>query len=313
MAERVGVLGAGGMGSAFAAFLGRAGRDVVLIGRDSEHVRAVARNGLTVRPPDAPPWLIAVDACAHAADLDPGSLDALVVLTKAFDAELATRSAARALASDGVAVSLQNGVGLDRALAAAVGGARSLVGTTTVGATLQQPGEISISSATAAGRSQTHLGQLGAAAGGRRAADVAALLTAAGLPAAAHADVGPHVWGKLALAVMSPVSAVLRTTVAGVWASDEGRSLVEDMFDEVVAVASARGVNLDRDQAWAHACCVFEGTGEHYTSMCTDVMKGRRTELASMAGAVRALAADAGIPVPAHSVVIRLLAAAGVR
>jgi len=126
-------------------------------------------------------------------------------------------------------------------------------------------------------------------------------------------DVAVPVWGKLALAVMSPISAVLRLTVAGVWGSADGRGLVEAMFDEVVAVAGSQGVALDRDAAWAHASRVFAGTGEHYTSMCTDVLKGRRTELASMAGAVRSLAEAAGVPVPVHATVLALLGALGVQ
>lgn len=312
MAGRIGVLGAGGMGSAFAAFLARSGQDVVLVGRGGAHVAAVARDGLLVQPPDAEPWRVAVPVAARAADLEPASLEALIVLTKAFDAAAAVRAAAPALAPGGVAVSLQNGLGLDAALAAAVGAERALVGTTTVGATRQEPGRITITPVTARGRAQNHVGQLGVAAGGARGAAVVAALTAAGLPAVQHDDVGGQVWAKLALAVMSPVSAVLRATVAGVWTSPDGRALVEEMFDETLAVAAAEGVALDRERAWAHAAAVFDGTGEHRTSMCSDVLAGRRTEVASMAGAVHGLARRHGVPAPVHRVVLGLLGAAGV-
>lgn len=313
MQRRIGVLGAGGMGSAFAAFLARSGQDVVLVGRGGTHVDAVAREGLLVHPQDGEPWRVAVPVAARAADLEPASLDVLVVLTKAFDAAEAVRAAAPALAPDGVAVSLQNGLGLDAVLAEAVGADRALVGTTTVGATRQEPGRITITPVTAAGGAQNHFGEMGVAAGGSRGAGVAAALTAAGLPAVQHARVGEHVWSKLALAVMSPVSAVLRATVGAVWASAEGRALVEEMFDETVAVAAAEGVALDRQRAWVHATGVFEGTGEHFTSLCSDVLAGRRTELAVMAGAVHGLAVDHGVPAPAHRVVLGLLGALGVR
>ncbi len=85
------------------------------------------------------------------------------------------------------------------------------------------------------------------------------------------------------------------------------------MFDEVVAVAGAEGVALDREAAWAHARRTFAGTGEHYTSMCTDVRLGRPTELASMGGAVRRLGERHGVPVPVHAAICDLLALAGVR
>lgn len=312
MAERIGVLGAGGMGSAFAAFLARAGRDVVLIGRGGAHVRAVASADLRVVPPDAEPWTVRVPAAVHAADLPPASLDVVLVLTKTFDTATAMAGVAPALAPEGVAVSLQNGLGNDTAVAGAVGSTRALVGVTTVGATLQEPGTISITGSTAAGASLTHLGTMGAATALPRGDDVAEALTGADVPAVHAADVAIPIWGKLALAVMSPVSSVLRMTVAGVWGSPDGRALVEQMFDEVVTVAAAQGVALDREEAWAHACRVFAGTGEHYTSMCTDVMKGRPTELAAMAGAVLDLATSAGVPVPVHATVLSMLRAQGV-
>jgi 2-dehydropantoate 2-reductase len=275
-------------------------------------VRAVAAGELRVLPPDGAPWTVRVPAAVGPADLAPASVVALVVLTKTFDTTAALAGVASALAPDGVAVSLQNGLGNDTTLSGVVGGGRSLVGVTTVGATLQEPGAISITASTAAGRSVSHIGAMGAATGTSRADDVAAALSAAGLPTVHSPEVAVPLWGKLALSVMSPISSVLRVTVGRVWATGEGRALVERMFDEVVAVAAGQGVGLDRDQAWAHASRVFAGTGEHHTSMCTDVLKGRRTELASMAGAVRRLADETGIPVPVHSTVLSLLGALGV-
>ncbi|MEU8250310.1 2-dehydropantoate 2-reductase [Nonomuraea sp. NPDC048916] len=312
-AGRIGVLGAGGMGSAFAAFLARAGHDVVLIGRGGEHARAIADRGLVVRPPGETSWSVGLDVALHAADLPPASLDAVVILTKTYDTSPAARSVVPALAPGGVAVSLQNGLGLASRLAAVFGEERSLVGATTVGAALLSPGRISISGATATGETFTCMGEMDEARGGRRAAGLVGALNAAGLPATHTPQVSEQIWRKLALAVMSPVSSVLRLTVGQVWATAEGRSLVRQMFDEVVAVASAQRVILDPDDAWAHASRVFEGTGEHYTSMCADVMNGRETELSSMAGAVHRLAAERGVPAPAHGFVLGMLGALGVR
>lgn len=313
MTGRIGVLGAGAMGSAVAGFLTRAGRDVVLVGRGGPHVAAVADHGLLVVPPDGAPWRVPVAAVSAVDDLPTGSLDVLVLLTKTYDTATAAAGVAPALAPGGVAVSLQNGLGNDGLLADAFGSRRSLVGVTTVGAGLVGPGTVTVSAATADGHSTTELGAFGRAGGDRRADEVADVLTAAGLPARHSRTVETAIWEKLALAVMSPISAVLGVTVRTVWASPEGRSLVAAMFDEVVAVGQAKDVLLDRDRAWEHACAVFDGTGEHSTSMCADVQQGRRTELATMAGAVHRLAEELGVPVPVHTTVVHLLAVRGVR
>src|SRR5689334_20046550 len=140
MLGRIAVLGAGGMGSAFAAFLARAGADVVLAGRGSAHIRALAEAPLRVLPPDGEPWTARRPGAGGPGDLAPSSVDVLVVLTESFDTASAVAGVAHALAPEGVAVSLQNGLGNDAVLSDAVGGDRSLVGVTTVGATLQEPG-----------------------------------------------------------------------------------------------------------------------------------------------------------------------------
>ena len=311
---RIGVLGAGGMGSAFAAHLARSGADVVLIGRGSAHVAALARHPLLVDPPDGPSWSVEVPVAGHSGDVPAGSVDALLVLTKAYDLPEAVASAAHVLAADGIAVPLQNGLGTDVPTADVFGDERVLVGITTVGAAQQGPGRISVSTATATGASVTDIGATGRAKGALpRGRELAAALTAASLPARVSPRIDELIWGKLALAAMSPLSSVLRVTVAEVWRSPEGRALVERMFHEVADVAEAVGVRLDRARAWAHAARTFAGTGAHYTSMCTDVRNGRRTELSSMGGAVARLGAEHGIPVPAHDTVLGLLAVAGVR
>ncbi len=311
MVGRIGVLGAGAMGSAVAAFLTEAGQDVILIGRGGAHIRAVAAGGLRVVSAEGSPRQVCVAAVVHAADLPAASLDILIVLTKTYDTLAAVAGVAHALAPDGAAVSLQNGLGNDVKLSSVVGGSRALVGVTTVGATLERPGQISISASTMAGQSVTHIGATGSASATHRADEVAAVLDAAALPVVHAVDVAVPIWGKLALSVMSPISAVLRMTVAGVWASPAGQSLIEQMFDEVVVVGKHQGVNMDRAAAWAHASQVFTGTGEHYTSMCTDVMRARPTELDSMAGAVHELATLASLPAPLHATVISMLGVLG--
>ena len=84
------------------------------------------------------------------------------------------------------------------------------------------------------------------------------------------------------------------------------------LFDEVLAVAASQGVTLDAATTWAYSSGVFEGTGEHFTSLATDVAKGRRTELSTMAGGVHRLGLESGVPVPAHGAMLDLLGIMGV-
>lgn len=308
MSARVAILGAGGMGSAFAALLARSGNDIRLIGRGGAHAKVVARDGLTIRPAGGREYTVGMPVHVHGAQAPDASIDMLIVLTKAFDTETAVSSVAHALGQDGVVVSLQNGLGNDEVLAKTVGGERALAGVTTVGAAVQEPGLVSLSPMTAAGQTLTWFGMTKVATGAAHGRELAELLTGAGLPAQFLENVEAVLWEKLALAVMSPISAVMRSTVGNVWRHKEGRELVRQMFDEVVRVAAAEGVQLDAEHAWGRAVQTFEGTGEHYTSMCTDVMLGRPTELSSMAVEVARRGARHGLDLPAHEVMLRILA-----
>ena len=308
---RIGVLGAGAMGSAFAGMLTDAGEDVTLIARSRLHIAAIAAGGLRIDRPDGTTLIAAPRATAEPALLPVGSLDAIVVMTKAFDTAGAMRSVAHALGPEGIAVSLQNGLGNEVPIAEAVGAGRTLVGVTTVGARLHEPGRVTITSTTADGTSTTQFGPPDPVSvhptAMAVASDLARRCTRAGLPSVARTGIEVDIWNKLALAVMGPVSAVLQRSVARVWEHAVAQRLLRSMFDEVVDVASASGVPLDRNASWAHATRTYEGTGDHHTSMCTDVMLGRRTEIEAMAGAVANRGTALGVATPVHDTIVALV------
>ena len=186
-----------------------------------------------------------------------------------------------------------------------IGPARVVPGTTTVGAEQSGPGVVTMSLATAARTSVTHLGPPRT---GQPLPDevkeIAATLTAAGLPTEALDSADVVIWTKLALAgPMGPVTALLRRTVRDVTADEHSYALVRAMFEEIVAVAHATGVPLDAEAAWAHALTTFREVGPHTTSMAADVLARRRTEIDAFCGEVTRLGAENGVPTPVNWVV----------
>lgn len=305
MTLRVGIVGAGAVGSVVGGLLARAGHDVVLLGR-APHVDAVRDHGLVLRSPDG------ATTVAVAATADPRSLagrDVLVVLCKAHATRGAIASTAHALVPDGLAVSLQNGLGNDRVLAEAVGIHRAVPGTTTIGAMRAAPGEVTLAPATAAGASTTHVGP----PRDRDTippllADWAAAMAAAGMPTVTDPDADRVIWTKLAVAgSMGPLTAVLRRTIADVVATPAAIALWRDLVDEVLAVADAEGVVLDHDAVWAHCVETARGVGAHVTSMAADVTAGRPTEVDAMVTEVVARGRVRGVPTPALATLSRLL------
>jgi 2-dehydropantoate 2-reductase len=302
----VAVVGAGGMGSAVAAFLARVGTSVVLVGRSPAHIEAIADRGLRVDSPDGSSQTVPVEATTEPASVAPAQH--VIILTKTFDTREAAASAAAVAAPDAWITTLQNGLGNDTVLAETFDAGRVLPGTTTIGAERHEPGRITLSAATADGRCTTHIGPPRVPDGDLTGAtELAGLLTAAGLPAIATNAIDEAIWTKLALAVMGPFSAIVGAMVIDTWHQPDAPPLLERLHDEVVEVAHAEGVALDRDESWKTAVATYEATGRHFTSMATDIRQGRRTEIDAITGEVVRRAHLHGIAVPVAETVVGLL------
>ncbi len=116
---RTAIVGAGAMGSVFGARLALAGHDVTLVDPRADHIDAVRRDGLELQGGAEGSRRVALAATTDAADVAPVEL--AIVLTKSFATEDAARSMRPALSGRTWVVTLQNGLGNDRRLAAVLG------------------------------------------------------------------------------------------------------------------------------------------------------------------------------------------------
>jgi 2-dehydropantoate 2-reductase len=309
----IAVVGAGSMGSMFGGLLARAGHDVVLVDVDASHVAVVVEHGLTLQQEGRPDEVVHPRATTDASSLR--DVTHAVVLTKSWANDAAAGALLPALTEDAIVATVQNGLGNDRVLAGVLGEHRVLGGTTTSGAELVGPGVVRLSPITTSGGSSTELAPverslLDATDLRDRASVLAGMLTDAGLPTQVRDDLGEVVWTKLCLAATAaPLTAALRCTVEDLLASPSASALLDAMFDEILAVARAEGVHLDRDAVREHMLMVFRAVGPHQTSMAVDVAKGRRTEIDAMCVAIAARAREHGIPAPTHEVVGRMIVA----
>jgi 2-dehydropantoate 2-reductase len=304
---RFAIVGAGAMGSVVGAHLQRAGNPVTLVDVDEQHIGAVQRDGLRVQGWPEGDVVVPIQATTDPSTLD--TVDAMIFLCKGWATHDAAAGVAHALAPDGWAVTIQNGLGNDRILGEVVGVDRAVPGTTTVGAMKNEPGVVIMSPGTAAGESLTHVGPPRSAtkipAG---VLEVAATMTAAGLPTEALPDAEEVIWTKLAMAAsMGCLTAALRRTVKDVIDDEWAYGLWQDMFDEIMSVGAAEGVDLDAKAVFDHCDKTYRSVGHHVTSMAADVVAGRRTEIDSMALEVARRGAEHGVPTPVVSTIGRVV------
>ena len=136
---RVAVVGAGAMGSVLGAAFAAAGTPTVLVDRRADHVAAIAADGLRVSGvPGA--RHVRPEAATAADGLAPADL--VVVLTGSASTRAAAETARALLAPDGVALTLQNGIGNAEILEEVIRDHPVVVGSTYNSAAYLGPGRV---------------------------------------------------------------------------------------------------------------------------------------------------------------------------
>ncbi|MCA1960000.1 MAG: 2-dehydropantoate 2-reductase [Desulfomonile sp.] len=298
---RVGIVGAGALGSVIGGLLWEAGVDVVLIRRNREAVDYTTRNGLHL---DGVSGDRVVRPRIVADPVEAGTADLALVLVKSYDTEAAIPAVSQVLADDGVVLTLQNGLGNYEILATAFPG-RVLLGITTIGALMVGPGH-----ARHTGFGQTHLGELDGRPS-ERTRVVAEILTKmnAGPVNVVDNAVG-CVWSKLIInAAINAPATLLEVRNGELIESQAGRDLIHQVVEECLSIVRAKGVQLIFDDPEARVIAVCQGTAQNLNSMLQDVRAGRRTENDFINGAVAREGERVGIPATANRTLALLVGA----
>lgn len=288
---RIVVIGAGGVGGSFGAMLQQAGADVTFMARGA-HAEAMRRDGLRVAFPDReirlrPVRVLAPDEAAAPCDI-------VLVTVKMYDLEPVAPALRPFLGPETAVIPLQNGIEAPDILARHLPASNVRAGVARIGAAIEAPGRIRVTTPFAVLR-------FGERSGGpsQRLDRFEALCTCAGIDGRQVADIDRELWSKFAfLAPFATVTAHARSPIGavrddpGLWATF-GRLLAE-----AVAVARARHAPLDEDFE-AKTLAFVRGLPAGMTSsMATDLEAGRRLELDWLTGAVVRLGREAGVPVP---------------
>lgn len=230
--------------------------------------------------------------------------DAAVICVKTHGTAWAAEIAGRIVARDGVAVTIQNGLGNYEALRAAVGERRAAVGVIYVGARL----EAGALHATGAGRAE--LGRPAGSEAAARLEQLASLLRDGGMSVTIVDDAWPSVWRKIATnAAVNPVTALLGCTNADLLADAASARIADGLAREVARVATASGVAMTEEDAVAWWREMAQLTGANRSSMLQDVQAKRATEIDAICGAVHREGQRRGVDAPLNQSMAVLVSA----
>jgi 2-dehydropantoate 2-reductase len=291
---RIAVMGAGGVGGYFGARLAVAGHEVAFVAR-GRHLAAMRERGLTVGSALGDIALSQPAVTDNPATLGP--VDVVLFAVKLWDTEAAAEALRPLVATGGVVVPFQNGVGSIERVGAVVGAERVMGGVAQIAATIAEPGAI------------RHTGTMARLRFGpvlpaqRPAAE--ALLGAckgAGIDAELVADIRRALWEKFVfLAAFSGLTSVARQPIGVLRADPELRGTLEAAMREAWAAGRAQGIAL-ADDFIAQQLKFTDGLpAEMKSSMLNDLVAGNRLEAPWLCGAVARMAAEQGIPAPVNA------------
>jgi len=297
---KVCVIGAGAIGSLFAAHLATV-TDVSVLTRRNEHAEALNQHGLKVS--GRHDFTVRVTAVAEASELP--EFDLGIIATKATGVTGAAASLAGRFPGATI-MTVQNGLGAEEIVRAQ--GSWPLVSAVTfMSGTKHSDTHVEYVLDTA-----TWLGPY-ADTPYERVQEIAALLVDSGLKAEALPDLLPAQWSKLIFnATVNGVSALTGLPHNEHFAAEENDSdlgrLVHGLVDEGKRVAASAGVNL-HDDPWEMNVLATKRGSAHYPSMLEDVKAERPTEVELINGALVREAGRHAVEAPLHGALYALVKA----
>jgi 2-dehydropantoate 2-reductase len=203
------------------------------------------------------------------------------------------------LAQDGLAVTLQNGLGNREMLARSLDADRVALGTTTAGATLLGPGLVR-----AGGEGIISIER------NQALAPIEGALKSANFKVNIVEDAQSLIWGKLVInAAINPLTALLRVPNGKLLERPAAREMMAALARETAQVAEAENISLPFSDPVTAAEEVACKTAGNHSSMLQDILRGAPTEIDAICGAIVRMGEKHNIQTPVNQVCWKLVKA----
>jgi 2-dehydropantoate 2-reductase len=286
--DKIFILGAGAIGSVLGALLSKT-NDVTIIGNKA-HVKAANSTGLSILGDLNETFRVRADTQIR--EIPQRTL--IFLTTKTYDSEEAISGVSRLLREDTVILVLQNGLGNEEIVKRTVGGrAKVLRGITTMAAEFFKLGEVRYWK----GEIMIEHDVV--------AEKVAEVLNANNLKCSLVEDIKDEIWGKVVVnSVVNPLTAIFRVRNREI-GTESLATVRHQIVRECVQVGKTEGITFPKDLEQEIDREILSYT--NFSSMCQDLMKGKKTEIDSLNGKIVELGRKHNVPTPVNEMLVHFI------
>ena len=300
---RIAVVGIGATGAVLAAALLKQNPETILVDPRPGLAGEVRKNGLKISGELAyhVPVRHFFERIEEMKDRRP---NLIFVSTKTFHLP-SVLEALKEVFEDGTKiVSTHNGLGTEDLIAKAFGAEAAFRMSLNFGVSLKGPCEIAM----AFFNRPNHLGGM-ISENREMGFRIAEVFSAGGLDTEFVDDIKLYVWKKMIMkCTMASICAVTDKTIEEALTFPPTREIVDACFQEILAVAKAKGYDLGEDYL-AQAMDYLKKVGIHKDSMCFDIANKTRTEIDYLGGKVVEYGRETGVPTPCYATMANLVKA----
>lgn len=303
---KIAIVGAGAMGSVYAALMADAGNDVWAVDVWQDHVDAINRDGLRVEGASGDRTVSSINAATEITAA--GACDLYIIATKASGVGDAARAVSSVMRPDSLVLTIQNGLGAGERIAEHMPTDNVLLGVAAgFGASMRGPGH--------AHHNAMSLIRIGELSGGLtdRVERVAQVWRDAGFNVKAFEDIEQLIWEKyICNCTFSAPCTVFDCTIGEVMATPDRWEIAKGCALEIFALGRAKGVNFGFDDPIAYVTAFGENMPDARPSMLLDHHAQRPSEIDAINGMAEVLGPALGVPTPFNqtlSAVVRTLEA----
>ena len=305
---RIAILGIGSIGGMLLGALADSDAQLIAVSR-GYMASQISERGLTLNTPEGtvehfPSELFTVidsesgPIPIHLAN----SCDFALICGKSHSTSILAQIASELLSEEGIAISLQNGLGHSEYLSKKIGQGNVLGCTITHGAWKD------MNSVHWAGRGNIILGSLEGKSPSSKINDFISLLESSTLSPKWSEDINKEIWIKLLINIaINPICAITGLRNGEILMQDDIWNQSYSTMLEASIIAKALGIDIDDNDLISKLKLIIKSTEKNRCSMLQDIMNGKETEIDSLCGEIVSKGEYLGIQTPLNAMLCALI------